>query len=144
MFDNLPLVIVVCVFSLVCIGTLAIGAYLLLGLSPTALMERFAGVSDDEIPDEGGRRRRRRKRGTLRAQAQSLDFDDALNRKLGDNTPNVGAQSAATNRQHPRLRRRGSLVPDDSDSDRILRRRRDEVDPDEVRDILDDEGEDFL
>lgn len=110
--DSSPVVIALCGFSLVCLGLIAVGAFLAIRLTGgaffqplMALFGQAAGaLSGGDDGDEGSDRslprrgQRAAKPQTFEAQAQSLDFDQAVARYRqqsgGFTAPPPGANTA--------------------------------------------------
>ncbi len=153
--DNVGnILLTVCGLSVLCIGTLAVVAF----VTGRSIFSGVMGMARSSLGGEESEYNERPKRGRrsggsprrdIRGKAQSLDFDDAVSRHRKGEASGAKPKSKY-DLEPPRPHRRGSALGE-SDSPPLrrgsgLRRSRDrERDPDEIYDYFDDEeGGDFL
>lgn len=97
------ILVTVCGLSLVCLGTFAVVAFIVVRTTGVRLWDAFGGIgaifgaisAGEDGEPETTARRARRSRPDLRARAEALDFDSAVARHSSENTPPAAAQSAA-------------------------------------------------
>lgn len=138
-----PILVSVCGLSLVCLGTLAVIAFIVMRTTGVKLWQAFGGLGgvfgvissgeDDSNDVPSPRRSGRRSRTDLRARAQSLDFDAAVSRH-SENPSAPSAQAAAA----PAEREPGTPFSTQRPEHRRRRTRRDEDTEDEVFDSFAD------
>lgn len=151
----------VCALSLLCVGLLAVAAFFLARFAGTTLSDLLDSVTGGLGGDDASERRYRRDDGTprpvkadMRARAQTVDFDEALQRYQGGNAGGApqrySAQAAA---DAPAQRDSTPSLRTPSISDDVGERGLDDVDVPNLRsarttrrrdgyEIYDDEGND--
>ncbi len=155
MQDPALALVAICGFSLICVGLIAVLGFVVLrftgrtvggmlgGGGLSGLLGSLSGADDpDDEPSSINRRRRSTPATDLRAQAQSLDFDAAVNQyknqplrpsSTGTVNPFPPAQTEPLNRPDPdtstslRRRRRGS--DEDAEGDEMFGGFLDDIDP---------------
>lgn len=153
MQDPALALVAICGFSMICVGLIAVSGFLALRFTGRTVSDMlgggglhglFSSLSGADDPDDESSRINRRRRtpaSNLRAQAQSLDFDAAVNQyknqplrpsSTGNPSPFPSAQSETDNRPAPdpslrRKRRTGS--DEDAEGDEMFGGFLDEIDP---------------
>jgi hypothetical protein len=158
MQDPALALVAICGFSLICVGLIAVLGFMVLRFTGRSvsgmlgggglhgLFSSLSGADDpDDEPSSINRRRRTPAATDLRAQAQSLDFDAAVNQyknqplrptttSTGTANPFPSAQPQSLNQPDPdtstsprRKRRRGS--DEDAEGDEMFGGFLDEIDP---------------
>lgn len=146
------ILVAVCGLSLVCVGTFAVVAFIVVRTTGVRLWDAFSGIGgifgvlsagEDDEPElsaysDSAEQRGRHSRQSLRARAQELDFDAAIARHIGEDTPPAAAQSSAAAPREP-----GTRLPTyRPTSNRRLRTQQDEDNEDEIfGGFLDDDGD---